>query len=120
MAVPPAPVRIPSQRPLTTRVTSVTSVSNDKGYNDMILGAVHRSPGIFLTAKENPGKSQLGDRLKKGLCNQSSPQMGSFSRNEVGRNVRHVRKVEGRRKGKDGEGAILFIYLFIFFAFMEP
>jgi hypothetical protein len=27
----------------------------------MILGAVHRSPGICLTAEENPRKSQLGD-----------------------------------------------------------
>ena len=29
--------------------------------NHMILGAVHRSPGIYPTAEENPGKSQLGD-----------------------------------------------------------
>ena len=40
---------------------SVTSVANDKGDNEMILGAVHRSPGICLTAKENPRKPQLGD-----------------------------------------------------------
>ena len=25
---------------------------------------------------ENPGKPKLGDRLMKGLCDQSSPQMG--------------------------------------------
>ena len=29
----------------------------------MIPGAVHRSPDIFLTAEETPGKPQLGDRL---------------------------------------------------------
>ena len=34
----------------------------------MIQGAVHRSPSISLTADENPGKPQLGDRLMKGLC----------------------------------------------------
>jgi hypothetical protein len=34
----------------------------------MILGAVLRSPGIYLTAEENPRKPQLGDRLMKGLC----------------------------------------------------
>ena len=52
MAVPPAPAppRVPSQRPLAP---SVTSVLNDKGDNEMILGAVHRSPGICLTAEEN-------------------------------------------------------------------
>ena len=54
VAVPPAPVRVPSQRPLAPSVSSVKSVTNDKGDNEMILGAVHRSPGICLTAEENP------------------------------------------------------------------
>ena len=35
-------------------VASVTSVANDKDDNEMILGAVHKSPGICLTAEENP------------------------------------------------------------------
>ena len=48
VAVPAAPVWVPSQRPLAPCVTSVTSVANDKGYNEIILGAVHRSPGICL------------------------------------------------------------------------
>ena len=30
---------------------SVTSVANDKGDNEKIPGAVHRSPGIYLTAE---------------------------------------------------------------------
>ena len=38
VAVPPAPVRVPSQRPLAPSVASVTSVANDKGNNEMILG----------------------------------------------------------------------------------
>ena len=79
MAVPPAPVQVPSQRPLATSVASVASVANDKGDNEVILGAVYRSPGICLTAEENPRKPQLGDHLMKGLCEQSSPQMGSLS-----------------------------------------
>jgi hypothetical protein len=79
VVVPPAPVQVPSQRPLALSVTSVTLVANDKGDNEMILGAVYRSPGICLTAEENPRKPQLGDRLMKGLCDQSSPQMGSLS-----------------------------------------
>ena len=45
----------------------------------MILWAEHRFPGICLTAEENPRKPQIGDRLMKGLCDQSSPQMGSIS-----------------------------------------
>ena len=67
VAVPPAPVRVPSQRPLSPSVASVTSVANDKGDNEMILGAVHRSPDICLTAEETPRKPQLGDRLMKEL-----------------------------------------------------
>ena len=50
VAVPPAPVRVPSQRPLAPSVASVTSIADDKGDNEMILGAVHRSPGICLKA----------------------------------------------------------------------
>ena len=56
VAVPPAPVRVPSQRslaPSVASVTSVTSIANDKGDNEMIPGAVNRSPGIWLTTEEN-------------------------------------------------------------------
>ena len=38
VAVPPVPVRVPSQRLLAPSVASVTSVANDKGDNEMILG----------------------------------------------------------------------------------
>ena len=79
VAVPQAPVWVPSQRPFAPSVTSVKSVANDKGDNEMILGFVHTSPAICLTAEENPGKLQLRDRLMKGLCNQSSPQMRSLT-----------------------------------------
>ena len=75
MAVSSAPVRVSSQRLLAPSVASVTSVANDKGDNEIILGAVHRSPGICLTAEKNPRKPQLGDRLMKELCDQSMPQM---------------------------------------------
>ena len=40
VAVPPAPVQVPSQRPLAPSVASVTSVANDKADNEMVLGAV--------------------------------------------------------------------------------
>ena len=49
VAVLPAPVRVPSQRPFAPVVASVTSVANDKDDNEMISGAVHRPPGIYLT-----------------------------------------------------------------------
>ena len=57
VAVPPATVRVPNQRPLAPSVKSVTSFANDKVDNEMIPRTVHRSPGIYLTAEENLGKS---------------------------------------------------------------
>ena len=78
MTVPPASVRVPSQRPLAPSVASVTPVANDKGYKEMILGSVRGSPGNFLKAEENLRKLQIGDRLMNALCDQSSPQMGSL------------------------------------------
>ena len=63
-----APVRISGQSPLAP---SVTSVANDKCDNEMIPGAVHRSPGICLKAEEILRKPQLGDHLIKGLCDLS-------------------------------------------------
>ena len=79
--MPPGPFRVPSQRSLAPSVASVTTVANDKGDNEMILGlctdllAFAKGP----TAEKNPRNPQLGDRLLKGLCDQSSPQMGSLS-----------------------------------------
>ena len=101
VAVLPAPVRVKSQRPLAPRVTSVT---NDKGDNEMILGAVHKSPGICFTAEENPRKPQLGDRLMKGLCDRNRLKWGPFPPNEVGRIAEHIKKV--RRKGRGGNSSI--------------
>ena len=45
--------------------------ANDKGGNEIILGAVHRSPGTYLTTEETPKKSD------RSLCDQSSIQMRS-------------------------------------------
>ena len=94
MAVPPAPVRVPSQRPLAPSIASVALVPNDKSDNEMIQGAVRRSPSICVTAKENPRKPQLGDRLMKGLCDQSRLKWGPFPPNEVDRIAQPVRMGE--------------------------
>ena len=90
----PAPIRVPSQRSFTQSVALVTSVANDKGDNEMIVGTVHRSPGSHLIAEENPRKLKLRDRLMKGLCDRSSPQMGPFPPNEVSTSGREK---EGRK-----------------------
>ena len=39
------------------------SLSVDKSDNEIKPEAVHRSPGIYLTAEENPEKPQLGDHM---------------------------------------------------------
>ena len=66
----------------------------------MISGAVHRSPVICLTAKENPGKSQLGDRLMKDMTIHCL-KWGPFPPNEVGRIKQHVGEGDGRKEGNE-------------------
>ena len=39
-AVPPDPVRDPIKWPLAQRITSITSVANERGDNEMIPGAL--------------------------------------------------------------------------------
>ena len=108
VAVPPSSVRVPSQRPLAL---SVASVVYDKGDNEMIPGAVHRSPGICLRAEENPRKPQLGDRLMKGLCDQSSSQMGSLpTMRSVGSHSTSGREKEGKKE-RTGSGQEHFGYM---------
>ena len=59
--------RYPLQQ-LLARVSRQSRVSlNSKGDNEMVPGAVHRSAGIYLIAEENPGKPQLGDRLRNAV-----------------------------------------------------
>jgi hypothetical protein len=70
-------------------------VTNEKDDNEMILGAVHRSPGICLTAEENTRKPQLADCLMKGLYDQLSPQMETLF-------FHSTAQQEGRRKGRTG------------------
>ena len=98
VAVPPAPVRVPSQRPLA-RVSRQSHMStNDKGDNEMIQGIVHRSPG----------KPQIGDS-DEGCATSHRLQWGAFPPNEVGRVAHYVRKGEGRNERKDGQKTTLYI-----------
>ena len=66
----------------------------------VIMGAVHRSLGICLTAKENPRKPQLGDHLMKGLYNQSSPKLGYLflQMRSVGSQTMSGREKEGSKE----------------------
>ena len=64
-------------------------------------GAVHRSPGIYLTTKENSGKARLGGRLMKAV----RPVIAS---NDIGRIAQHVRKE--RRKGWARMKTFNFVY----------
>ena len=102
MAVRSDSVQVPGQRPLAPSFTSVTLVANDNDDNEMIPWAVHRSPGICLTADENPGKLELGDSLIRGCAISHRLKWGPFPPNEVGRIAQHVRKGEGRKEGLDG------------------
>ena len=54
VAVPSAPARVPSELPLVPSVASAHLSANDKGDNEVKLVSVHRSPGIYVMAEENP------------------------------------------------------------------
>ena len=49
------------------RVSRQLNLSVNKSDREIISGLVRRYPGIYLTAEENPGKPQLGNRLIKAL-----------------------------------------------------
>ena len=65
---------------------------------------MHRSPGIYLTAEENPRKPQLGDRVTKGCATSHHLKWGPFPPNEVDRIAQRVRKEKGGKGRKYGEG----------------
>ena len=91
--MPPSPVPIPSQRPRESRQSSLSA--NDKGDNEVIPGAVHRSHGIYLTDEKNPGRPQLRD------CRLTTSHPLKWGPNEAGRITPHVKKGEGRSEGND-------------------
>ena len=63
--------------------------------SDTIPGPVHRSPGIYLRAEENPGKPQLGDRLMKTVRTVISNGVPYFKEKSVGS---HISRTEKERK----------------------
>ena len=99
VAVPPPSVLVPSQRPLAPSVASVTSVANAKGDNEMILGAVHRSPGIYLTAEENPRNLRISSdegAVRPVIVSNGVPFLQMRS---VGSHSTSGREKEGNREG---------------------
>jgi hypothetical protein len=78
------------------RVSRQSSLSANDG---MIPEVVHRSPGICLTAEEN-SKTFSQDTVWQRPCDQPSPQMGSLPQYKGKKIAQHVRKGEGRKKGR--------------------
>ena len=62
MAVPPAPVRVPSEKPLALSVASVTLVANDKGDNEMILGVCTDLLAFALQPRKTSARRQADER----------------------------------------------------------
>ena len=67
--------------------------ANDKVYNQVKSGAVHRSPGIRRKTEENPDL-HLGDHLIKTV----RPQLGPMPPNEVSRIAQHLREGYGKEE----------------------
>ena len=71
----------------------------------MIPGAVHRSPGICLTAKENYGKiSARTPSMKSVRSVIASNGVPSLQMRSVGSHNTFGREKEGRKEGNDGLG----------------
>ena len=84
---------------------------SDKCVDEMNPEAVHRSPSIYLTVEENPGKSHLGKHLK-ALRSVIATNGVSLSPNDVDRIAR-----QGRRKERI-KGLSRKIFYFILFCFV--
>ena len=68
----------------------------------MIQGAVHRSPGICLTAEENPRKPQLEDSLMKVVRPVIASNGATFLQmRSVGSHSTPGREKEGNKKGTE-------------------
>ena len=67
--------------------------ANDMGDNEIIPGAVHRSPEIYFTGDENASKPRPGNCLMKA-------ERLVIASKKYGRIAQQVREEE-RRKGRD-------------------
>ena len=59
----------------------------------MTPGAMHRSPGAYLTAEENSGKPQLGDPVIKTAAGHRL-KWGTLPSNYVGRRRKEKGRIE--------------------------
>ena len=85
-------------------------LANDKGDNEVKPGAMHRFPGIYLMAEENPGKSQLGDNLMKAVTSHCL-KWGPLRYTDVGRIAQHNRYEEEKEGRKRLGGPKVLVYL---------
>ena len=61
----------------------------------MVPGAVHRSPGIYLTDENNLKKTSARRRSDEDSAARHRFKWGPLPQNEVGRITQHVREEEG-------------------------
>ena len=76
--------------------------------NGMIPGAVHRSPEICFTAKENPQKTAGRRPSDEGCATSHRLKWGPFPPNDVSSPT--ARQEEWRKEGKDGVGFVGSVY----------
>ena len=65
----------------------------------MILGTVHRSPGIYLIAEQNLENLSY-ETIDEGCATSHRLQLDPLPPNEVGRIAQHVREGEQKKKRK--------------------
>ena len=98
MAVPPYPVRVPSQWPLAPMLCQSCLSANVKSDNETKSGAVHRS-GTYLMAEENPGNSARKSS-DEGCAICHHLKWSPLPPTDIGRITQHIRKREGEKEGR--------------------
>jgi hypothetical protein len=100
VVVPPAPVRVLSQRPLAPCVASVTSVANDKGDNEMIRGGFAQISWHLPYSRRKPQKTSARRSSDKGAVRSDIASNGVpfLQMRSVGSHSTSEREMEGNKE----------------------
>ena len=104
VAVPPAPVRVPIQRPLAQSVASLTSVANDTDDNEMILGGCEQISWHLRYSRGNPQKTSARRPSDEGVVRPVIASNGVHSHQ-----MRSVGSHSTSGSQKDGVGNLFFL-----------
>ena len=110
MTVPPALVRVPSQRPLALNVASVMSVANDKGHNEITLGLCTDLLAFTLQLRKTSARGLFGEGAVRPVI--ASNGVPFLKMRSVGSHITSGRKRKELRKGRGGRVRFIELNLY--------